>query len=957
MALNPFHAFRKHQKVLFAILTIICMFTFVLSSGITRGGDALDWVVSLFGGSTRKQGEVVTELYGKAVHKGELDLLSNNRLLASDFMLIATAQAQQDTTKLMGDTIKQIFEQQTGTNNPSDMKRQLQFQLLTYDQKRVVRMISLGEVFSQYLARDDLQKSFINGSVAFQIFQDPTRQFTFAMQAQMHMAQSPRERFQEVLTDEANLTRLRGQLLQGDNPLKDEAGLVDKILAQVHLELWMRNPDRASGELYFGGSTRTDDNLDFLIWSKQADTLGIVVTEEDVRKYVERLAGKAVLTGDSTQDQALLRTYFQRRAYTVDLKQLYRALTEELRVSLAQATVLGRAPGVPGYMDTLLNLFNQKTPAPITPAEYVEFYRQQRTEMDVAILTVPVAPFMAQVKTEPTEAELKRLFDLYRKLEPTPWGDRPAFKQPRRVKVEWVYAPAGVEPKYLKLAEFARKGIFLGSNPWEVLAMPLALDTAVQQEYNGLRINYQLPSLMEGDPGMAYITATNMRRTVALSVIQPAIGGYAGTFGLLVGPPLYAYQQRGSFEKEAIQKDRQARATSLASAILAAAPVGTGLVPWPGRLMMTNALEARPTVQPWAEAAWRQPFIPLASVRDQAVELLESTMARNLINESLAQFRKELADTKGNAEEARKVVEEGLKKYGLTAFHGSTPTLLDQFALMKDPALKPLHDAYLKSPRGLDSLQGDLFAQLFFNPNSPPYTPGEIGSPSDLSEPHYLFWKTEDLPAKEPTRLDDPDTRKMVVEAWRFNEARKLAKAKADELQKEVNGKDREKILGLFKQAAESKEGPKVGPWFELDKVAQRIYQRNPTNPTAGAFPPYKFPEDKIEYPVAYFISSLLALPVKGATVIPDRPVKHYYVSAVLTRDVPPTAAALADHRLFSFSDRGDPLWQLCTEEHLQQRRQQILEMLRKEAGQLDARGRFVLKTKARGDDESAAGQ
>ena len=31
MAFNPFHAFRKHQKVVFAGLTIICMLTFVLA--------------------------------------------------------------------------------------------------------------------------------------------------------------------------------------------------------------------------------------------------------------------------------------------------------------------------------------------------------------------------------------------------------------------------------------------------------------------------------------------------------------------------------------------------------------------------------------------------------------------------------------------------------------------------------------------------------------------------------------------------------------------------------------------------------------------------------------------------------------------------------------------------------------------------------------------------------------
>ena len=48
MAFNPFHGFRKHQKVVFAMLTILCMLTFVLCSGM--GGDLGERIMYLFGG-------------------------------------------------------------------------------------------------------------------------------------------------------------------------------------------------------------------------------------------------------------------------------------------------------------------------------------------------------------------------------------------------------------------------------------------------------------------------------------------------------------------------------------------------------------------------------------------------------------------------------------------------------------------------------------------------------------------------------------------------------------------------------------------------------------------------------------------------------------------------------------------------------------------------------------------
>src|SRR5262249_41899974 len=34
MAFNPFHAFRRHQKVIFALLTIVAMVTFIFCSGV-----------------------------------------------------------------------------------------------------------------------------------------------------------------------------------------------------------------------------------------------------------------------------------------------------------------------------------------------------------------------------------------------------------------------------------------------------------------------------------------------------------------------------------------------------------------------------------------------------------------------------------------------------------------------------------------------------------------------------------------------------------------------------------------------------------------------------------------------------------------------------------------------------------------------------------------------------------
>src|SRR5438270_12381887 len=83
MAFNPFHGFRKHSKVIFAILTIICMITFILSSGLGRG-DFFDWLVGLVGAG--RKGEVYTTLYGSKVYQRDLQERRNHREIANELM-------------------------------------------------------------------------------------------------------------------------------------------------------------------------------------------------------------------------------------------------------------------------------------------------------------------------------------------------------------------------------------------------------------------------------------------------------------------------------------------------------------------------------------------------------------------------------------------------------------------------------------------------------------------------------------------------------------------------------------------------------------------------------------------------------------------------------------------------------------------------------------------------------
>src|SRR5262245_18385983 len=81
---SPFTRFRKHAKVMFAIVTIISMVTFVLAGGF-GGGDAFQWFLTKVGASN-KLGKVITKLYGDKVYEDEIRIQVGKRQTANELL-------------------------------------------------------------------------------------------------------------------------------------------------------------------------------------------------------------------------------------------------------------------------------------------------------------------------------------------------------------------------------------------------------------------------------------------------------------------------------------------------------------------------------------------------------------------------------------------------------------------------------------------------------------------------------------------------------------------------------------------------------------------------------------------------------------------------------------------------------------------------------------------------------
>src|SRR4051794_31691507 len=104
MAFNPFHSFRRYSKVVFAGLAILCMFTFVLSSGMGKG-DFFQQFTELFGGGG---GSAVVTLDGKKIDARELDQVQNQRRLANEYMDAAVSAAASALGRRVDESLKTL---------------------------------------------------------------------------------------------------------------------------------------------------------------------------------------------------------------------------------------------------------------------------------------------------------------------------------------------------------------------------------------------------------------------------------------------------------------------------------------------------------------------------------------------------------------------------------------------------------------------------------------------------------------------------------------------------------------------------------------------------------------------------------------------------------------------------------------------------------------------------------
>lgn len=917
MAFHPFKHFRKYQKVYLVATTILTMIIFVASFGAGDLFSSLQRWLAL----SVPRGEKVLTLYGKSIRTDELDLLRFQRQLASEFLLYDVGGNIESPLQQSLSAFQKKFSPKKGTND-----------LPTPVETAFMEMSRAVNRASQAIARNA-----------------PAEERLQPLRSGMDVIQS--------------------QLAKVESASSGQYRALDAIATSLAIQAWLIDPQRRPNDSYFGGSLQPEELLDFLVWKHQADRLGIALTPADVCRLVNRAWGHGAdrdyLPPDSKFESNEWVVAFFRYNTKIHKQRtphdLLNALTDEFRVQMAKAALLGSASGVRGYRESVDDL--HVSPSAATPDEFYKYFQEQRTTLSVSILPIPVDRFVSEVekKAQPSETDLRNLFERYKNDEPSPERRQPGFKEPRRVKVEYFrfqlegpfaqkLAARAVE--LLPVFRVGQPALAYAAGGGFAWAASLAVSADLDENLRSLYEKYREEAKQSG-----WIRELPNQQSVGLRASAATVGELLGSLGTgatsLSGPTCWmgthALYVRNT-------------ATAYASTVLAAASSS----PLPA-LTLPLSVYVPPTFE---------------GAREQLVERFRNTLAKNLMEKNVLTFRKELEKVLAghSQEKLSELLKKTVAEYGAEDIHVMKEAQTRQeISDRPDAALEDLRQAYegsLENPFEPFAFLGQResrpdFVSALFHPAEltdmerqwaarglkidRPVRSWQFHAPS--GDGLWVFWRSEDKPA-HVRRFDM--VRDEVRKAWYQEQARKLAREKAQQ----INEKLKEQNLAPDVAVSFLTEQD-LGTVFQLNKISHLEapdFSLPGAKITAANYRVYQPPREFIPYPPADFVDQLLKLRKRGESlVMADKPVQHFYV-AVLMEDPQPAERRefYGAYRQTSADSLGllpspeEPLWSQMMADRQRTYARKLMEQMRAEATKDLQDGDYVLPESVRNRSESS---
>ncbi|VTS07095.1 hypothetical protein [Tuwongella immobilis] len=788
MAFNPFSAFRKYFKPMMAALAVMCMFIFVLSSGLGNGGDFFDQLPRWLNKGAR--GPTIATIYGQNYDSERIEQVRRERQFVSDYMSSLMPLAELSLlSELKTDGLNKLSDEVKATLRPIVEMRLSMLQNENADPRQ-------------------------NQMLFFQYFQ--------SMQQSLPRLQAMLSTKQSALESE-------------NSPSETVQRDIDAINGVLQV---MTYDSKAFSRSNFFESVPNDTTrfvLEFLLWDTKAVEMGISLEPTDVRKEMLRdLLGR---TPDPKLHGVLLQGLAMRYP-DIPTSRLTELLNREYRVRIAQASLIG---------STFFNRTQVTTPTFATAQEWFRFYKDVCSQTSYFAFSLPVSHFVSKVTETPTTEDLQKIFEAFKSQEPDPARETPGFKQPRRIQVAWLGGSTNQEhyrtraPQLLKAQIAASQIATALTVPVGGSAFPAPITTvAAIQTGDAPLLGLYDEYLSRRFPWNDAITP-RLRDT---SVIRPT------TIASLVSQSVVAALTQAPVITGILTMEQQAIAAEVRDRVRVGMPAVLAPLSAPTPLMWALPLHGLTTPATILHALPGD--LPFAALRGRFRERLESDLLGKLMISDLTEFQTEIAKlAKDRAPAIADVyVEEFVKQRGLKS--GRMTGLADRFSISNEPALLPLKDHFTSGHggqlRGAANF-GEFFFndQSSFGQSTPASATYDArwypnNQPPSMVVPNqqlFLAWRTEDTP---PKTLTFDEAKPQVIAAWKFDKARdlaeKAAKALADEAKAIASDKAKLRDLG------DRVKREYTGTWFEIGPVAE-LNQDPSLSPDSGiTFSPYSLPFD-----------------------------------------------------------------------------------------------------------------
>lgn len=507
---------------------------------------------------------------------------------------------------------------------------------------------------------------------------------------------------------------------------------------------------------------------------KEADEMGIVVNDAAVNNFI-RQASRNQMTAEQFKN---VRKQFGNRGQSLTEEELYDILRDEIKARLAHQMV------VPNRGEDKL-----------TPERYWSLYKRLNVSQEIVAAGLPVATFLDQV-SEPSESDLKTLFDQYSKVYPNSLeAGSPGFRQRKKMRV------VALEADYATIES----------------SLPELTDAEIQKYYDDNKDREFTDSFIQDDtPAPADEMPVDDPALGSETLTEPTDKDATAAEGTETPKPADAKPADAKPEGAKPEGDSSPAPKTEEEPAASAEPEKTPATETPVKETPAKEAEAgsdsEPDNIPEPQAddeneevfddtppAATEPvrYLPLTDdLKDEIRGRINRERTLDALNErseaAIAKMRelseKYILDAGREASAAKKdfdpsqnadKIASELKAWGVENGLQFVRTPLVTFEQFIDEEEYPIGGATEPMTDDFSNQNMDSIAVKLFSSSTLTYI--EARAEDQLTNNQFAYWVTEVVEPKVAA-FEDEGIREQVVEAWKTIEARPIAKQRADQL-------------------------------------------------------------------------------------------------------------------------------------------------------------------------------